>query len=391
MKKNLKRHVKGIVSYIALTFTAFILSASIAIPKNQTFFSNSDSYVVSSIAQNVSDYSGTHTLQANLFGTIPIKQVNVEVLPQTSLIPVGDVFGIKFFTKGVIVIGLSEIETENGFICPGNEAGLHKNDIITKVNGKEINTVEALALAVEQSNGKPLFVEFTHDGKTNYGEVLPCKNLSDGKYKTGIWVRDSTAGIGTMTYYNPKDGSFAGLGHGICDIDTGELMPLLRGTVVNVEISDIVKGKNGFPGELKGSFSSVKQGILTINSDFGVFGYLDSKPKMTTKEMAVAGRDDVLEGDATILVNADGKGVNEYSVRLSKINKRSYGTKCFVLEITDEKLLKMTGGIVQGMSGSPILQNGRIVGAVTHVFVNDPTRGYGIFIENMLAEAEKIK
>ena len=204
-------------------------------------------------------------------------------------------------------------------------------------------------------------------------------------------MRDSTAGIGTITYYNPNTGEFAGLGHGICDVDTGELMPLLSGVVVDVNINDIIKGKSGEPGELKGSFSSVKTGEIYKNSGLGVFGKLNSTPDSIKSPMKAAGREEVTEGDAVILVNPDGKGIREYSVNLSKIDKYSDGTKCFVIEVTDKELISLTGGIVQGMSGSPILQNGKLIGAVTHVLVNDPTKGYGIFIENMLSEAEKTK
>lgn len=394
-KKNLMLP-KGIIKYSTIYVFSLIFAVIIgicsSIPDNQTYFINSKASAVSSITQQDDNASGSYTVEARLFGKIPVKQVNVEIIPETHLIPVGDIFGVKFFTKGVIVIGTTEIESADGFINPAEKAGLKKKDIITKINGTEINTVEALAKAVENSKGKPLYAECIRDGETFNCEITPVLSLSDKKYKTGIWVRDSTAGIGTITYIDPENNSFAGLGHGICDIDTGELMPLLRGTVVDVEISNVIMGKSGEPGELKGTFDTEKKGVLIKNTDAGVFGILDSLPDNLMKPMQVGSKTEVCEGAATILVNADGKGVKEYTVNLSRIDKNSDGTKCFVVQITDQELISLTGGIVQGMSGSPIIQNDKFIGAVTHVLVDDPTKGYGIFLENMLSkDAESFK
>ena len=254
------------IIYICILFAAVIGVARSAIPSRQVYFGYDDASPVLNVEKNVS--GGSYTVTAKLFGTIPVKQVNVEVIPDLKLVPCGDVFGVKFFTKGVIVIGSTEIETENGFVSPAQAAGIEKNDIITEVNGTEINTVEALAEVVEKSKGKPLTVSYTRENQVYETTLTPQLSLSDKKYKTGIWVRDSTAGIGTLTYYNPQNGCFAGLGHGICDIDTGELMPLLRGTIVDVNITDIVKGKSGSPGELKGVFETDKTGALIGNTDF---------------------------------------------------------------------------------------------------------------------------
>ncbi len=388
---NKKRKTAWVIAYFAALVATAFLSVSIAIPGNQTYFSDSSSSAVSAVSDGVQTSAGSYTVTAKLFGVLPVKEVNVEILPETYLVPGGDVFGVKFFTKGVIVIGSTEIETDKGFIKPADISDIRKNDIINKVNGTEVNTVESLAEIIVNCEGKPLKIEYTRGGKTKSTELLPVRSKADNKYKSGIWVRDSTAGIGTITYYNPQTGEFAGLGHGICDVDTGDLMPLLCGTVVDVNITDIIKGKSGEPGELKGSFSSVKTGEIYQNTSLGIFGKLNSAPSTIKSPIKAAGREEVTEGDAVILVNPDGKGIKEYSVMLSKIDKYSDGTKCFVIEVTDKELISLTGGIVQGMSGSPILQNGKLIGAVTHVLVNDPTKGYGIFIENMLSEAEKIK
>lgn len=389
-KQKLKNKIKFITAYIAALYIAVMGAAVIAIPDSLTYFKDSEYFAASNIADKVSSYTGTLSAEAKLFGTIPVKNVSIEILPETKLMPVGDIFGVKFFTKGVIIIGTTDVESSDGFVNPAQIAGLSKNDIITKVNGHEINTVEALAKVIEDSAGKALNVEYTSAGETHTCKLTPVLSKADNKYKSGIWVRDSTAGIGTVTYYNPETGCFAGLGHGICDVDTGELMPLLRGIVVDVSISEVVKGKSGIPGELKGIFSHQKKGTLIGNTKAGVYGILDSAPASCSAAVSVAGREEVKEGPAVILSNPDGKGVKEYDIVLSKVNRHSDGTKCFVVEITDTELLELTGGIVQGMSGSPIIQNGKLIGAVTHVLVNDPTKGYGIFIENMLEAAQSV-
>lgn len=329
------------------------------------------------------------TVEAKLFGTIPIKKVDVKVISDTRLVPCGNVFGVKFFTKGVIVVKLADIETKNGFVSPAKNAGLCEGDIIQSINGIEVNTVEEMANAVENSHGGEMAVTYLRENEEKSCVMKPLLSLSDKKYKTGIWVRDSTAGIGTMTFYNPKTKSFAGLGHGICDVDTGLLMPLLSGSVVDVEITDIIKGRKGSPGELKGNFDTQKKGQIVDNTFHGVYGIMDNKPeKLMSESVEIGLRDELKTGSATILCELDEKGVREYEIEITKIKNDNDEGKNFIISVTDKDLLSKTGGIVQGMSGSPILQNGKLVGAVTHVLVNDPTRGYGIFIENMLEQTK---
>ena len=299
------------------------------------------------------------------------------------LIPGGEVFGVKFFTRGVIIVDTGVIETEDGGIDPAREAGIAKNDVIRKIDGHSVNTVEEVAEKIAHSDGSPLQCEICRGNHLFTAVLTPAKCRSDGTYKTGLWIRDSTAGIGTMTFYDASDGYFAGLGHGICDADTGTLMPLLAGTVVDVTLTDIVRGKAGCPGELKGSFSAEARGSLSDNTACGVSGYLYDIPKKADA-LPVADKSEVHDGDAVILSDIAGNGTESYTVRLSAIDRHASDTKCFSVEVTDERLLSVTGGIIQGMSGSPILQDGRLVGAVTHVLIGDPTKGYGIFAENML-------
>ena len=336
---------------------------------------------VSSNAQNI---DSEITVKAKLFGALPLKDVKVNVFEENALVPCGDVFGVKFFTKGVVIVKMSDIPTKDGKESPAEKAGLVTGDIIEKIDGAQINTVEAMAEIVENCKGKDLAVSYRRDGKEQTCVMTPVLSLSDKKYKTGLWVRDSTAGIGTMTYYNPKTGEFAGLGHGICDVDTGLLMPLLKASVVDVEITDIIKGRRGTPGELKGDFDKVKMGYITKNTKRGVYGIIN-KEEASSKAIPIGFSDELQTGKATILCELDADGVCEYDVEIVKINENGAKDKNFVIRVADENLIKKTGGIVQGMSGSPVIQNGKLVGAVTHVLVNNPEKGYGIFIENMLS------
>jgi stage IV sporulation protein B len=210
----------------------------------------------------------------------------------------------------------------------------------------------------------------------------------DKKYHIGLWVRDSTAGIGTLTFYDPKTSAFGALGHGITDIDTGLLMPVDSGEIIESSILGIKVGKSGVPGELKGVFiEDMRLGTIENNSEFGIYGKLSDNAanKITGKLYPIGLRSEIKEGPAVILSNIDGKSIAEFEIEIQKVSRQNInGSKGMIIKVTDQKLLEATGGIVQGMSGSPIIQNGKIIGAVTHVLVNDPTKGYGIFIEGML-------
>ncbi len=298
------------------------------------------------------------------------------------LIPGGMVFGVRFFTEGVLVVGIPDTSGS-----PAYAAGVRVNDVILKVNGVKVNDADQLSRAVDSEGGKA--VEFTcrREGREFTVNVTP--RLEESGYKTGIWVRDSGAGIGTVTFIDPGTGLFGGLGHGICDADTGKPMPLGRGVLLGVSINGITKGAAGDPGEIRGSFKPEKLGAVTGNTDRGIFGIYSEIPKSLYGAIPAAHKSEVRGGAATILCTlADGE-IREYKVELSSIDPTAEGGRCFTVKVTDPDLIAQTGGIVQGMSGSPIIQNGKLVGAVTHVLVGDPTRGYGIFIENMLAAAEK--
>ncbi|SDN32281.1 SpoIVB peptidase [Acetanaerobacterium elongatum] len=333
----------------------------------------------------------SYKTQLKMFGIIPIKDVNVSVVETRRVIPCGTPFGIKMFTDGVVVVGLTDIDNGSALVNPAKCAGIKLGDIITHVNGKEIGSNEDLAREVVNAEGEPLNVTVRRGSSCFDTMLTPEKAKSDGRFKAGIWVRDSSAGIGTVTFYDESSKLFGGLGHPVCDIDTGGILPLMSGEVVDVTITSVNKGLPGLPGELRGSFNGSKAaGYLITNSETGLYGMLNSSPS-SHSSVEVALKQQVHEGKATILSTIEGSEPIEYSIVIEKVNMNdSNPTKNLIVRITDERLLKASGGIVQGMSGSPILQDGMLVGAVTHVFVNDPTRGYGIFAENMLLSADSI-
>ncbi len=304
-------------------------------------------------------------------------------LKSTSRLMVGgEPFGIRLLEEGVLIVGLA------GQGCPASQAGIQKQDRILSINGKTVKSVKDVLSCIDGCEGKPLEVVYRHKGQELTCQILPERG-TDNQYKIGIWVRDNAAGIGTITYIDPETGAFGGLGHGICDADTGDLIPLSRGAILKTEIAGVVKGTEGSPGELKGYLQSEKIGVLQKNCERGVFGILSPTPAPKLEDMMeVAKRSEVHEGLAYLRCTLGGCEKQDYEVELSNIHFDNHGIKSFSIHVLDPKLIEKTGGIVQGMSGSPILQDGKLVGAVTHVLVGDPTRGYGIFLENMLEAME---
>ena len=303
------------------------------------------------------------------------------------LIPGGVPFGVKFSTEGVVVIGFYELEGLSSSQNPAYVAGLRPKDVIIKINGKQLTDCAELVKMVEECEGRALELTYLRGKNENTAKLVPAYSGAERRYKSGIWVKDHGAGIGTVTYIVPGSGEFGGLGHGICDGETGELIKLNSGVVMNVKINAVKKGVAGDPGEIKGSFLSDKTGTLRSNTECGVFGRLDHIPKNLGQAIPIALRNEVKCGEAKIISTlSDGKR-EEYKIEISSVNRDAKGSKSFIIKITDDRLINVSGGIVQGMSGSPIIQNGKLVGAVTHVMINDPTTGYGIFIENMLNAA----
>ena len=335
-----------------------------------------------------SDRNGSLKLDFRFFGLLPVRTVNVDVVSNKSLIACGNTVGVKLRLEGILVIGISDVQSNNKKIIPVKNTGIKPGNVITQINEKNVESIEELVSLVENNGGKPLRINYRAGNVIEETMVSPVKSSEDNKYHLGLWVRDSTAGIGTLTFYDEKTGRFGALGHGITDIDTGTLMSVKSGEILESSILGVKVGKSGMPGELKGVFTEgTKLGTIQTNTEIGIYGKLDklSSQRIDGKLYPVGVRADITEGPATILSNIDGKKIEEYDILIQKVSKQNLnGSKGMIIKITDQRLLNTTGGIVQGMSGSPIIQNGKIVGAVTHVLVNDPTRGYGIFIEAML-------
>ena len=349
----------------------------------------------SSEGEKISENVGTSNLEVSLFDAIKIKDVNVNVIPRTKVIPVGNIAGVKLYTSGVLVVGMSEIEgDDNKKYKPYENTGIEEGDTIIKVNDTHINSTDDLIETVNLSKGKDVKVKYIHEEETKECSMTPVKT-SNSDYKLGLWVRDSAAGVGTVTFYEPSSKTFGALGHGITDIDTNELINIASGEFITTRILDITKGESGNPGKIQGTVENQTNiGTISKNSRFGIYGKVDNLSSLdidVSKEMEVALREEIQTGKATILCSLDNQKPQEYEIEIEKIFKENnYDNKSMLIKITDERLLEKTGGIIQGMSGSPIIQNGKFVGAVTHVLVNNPQEGYAVFGDIMLKQAKEI-
>ena len=320
--------------------------------------------------------------QLKLFGIFPVKEVSLQPAEEIMLVPCGQPFGIRMLMDGVMVIGFGEVTAKAGGCCPAVSAGIQEGDMITEVNHETLHSSQDFRDLVADSQGMPLHLTVRREDTLQEITLKPEYSLTAQCWQTGIWVRDSTAGIGTMTYYDPSDGAFGGLGHPICDPDTGEMIPLASGTADSVTISGAIRGQAGIPGQLQGYFSSESPiGTLDCNQESGIFGHLD-EPLTDSPAVPMAFKQEITLGEAQILTTVEGTEPKPYTIEITSIDYTD-DTQNFIIEVTDKTLLETTGGIVQGMSGSPILQNGKLIGAVTHVFVSDPSTGYGIFAETM--------
>lgn len=386
------------IAGICIFLFAIILLGQFAIPKEVVIAENSkyeapkifgislftcNDPITSVGIVNTKALNDEKQVQVNLLNIIPVKRTNVKSVKRQYVVLGGEIFGIKLFTDGVLVVDAESVQSEGNTVNPAEKAGIKIGDIIKSVNGKNVYTNKALSEIIEKSNGEELQVTVVRGNDTLNVSFSSVKEDGTGKFKAGLWVRDSTAGIGTVTFYNPQNNSFGGLGHAICDIDTGEIMPMVNGEMAKAYVSGLYKSTNGCVGELCGVFTGERQGSLCINCEKGMYGFSDIIPQNQTVPIAL--ESEVKKGEAEIICTVDKNGPKSYKVEIVKLLKKTGEiNKDMIVKITDPELLSKTGGILQGMSGSPIVQNGMLVGAVTHVFINDPTQGYAIFADKML-------
>ncbi|MEE1003320.1 MAG: SpoIVB peptidase [Acutalibacteraceae bacterium] len=381
--------VVTISTFCSVCYYNTILPSNIVIYDNESVHFNTKLEVVAKNKKNIGAVSNlnnksleNYNSDLSLMGVIPVKSVNIRVVKQRYVALSGESFGIKIFTKGVMVVGMSDVKSDKGNINPAKNAGLKIGDIILKANGKEVNSNTELSEAINISGGKELKMTVKRDDDIFTTKFKPVLSSDTGTYKAGLWVRDSTAGLGTMTFYSTVNGAFAGLGHGIVDVDTGILLPINSGEIVKTEILSVTKSKKGSAGEICGAFTGETLGTLTENSSCGLYGYYKDF-EQSENLILIANKQDVKTGNAKIYTTLDNGEPKYYDCVIERVDYTNSEQKNLLVRINDERLIEKTGGIVQGMSGSPIIQNGQLVGALTNVFVNDPEKGYAVFAEEM--------
>jgi len=329
--------------------------------------------------------------EIKLLGVIPVKTATITQTEPSKVYVSGESFGIKLYTDGVIVVGTKDVQVSGGKCNPAKEAGLEKGDIIVSINGEKMVSSTQVEEVFNDNNGNEYKIKVKRNGNYKTFTLKPVYSQSEGKYKVGVWVRDSTAGIGTVTFYNPANSTIAALGHPITDVDTNEIMPILNGEAVQAKVTKLYKSRDGETGSLCCDFLSNSIGTLSLNSNCGIYGkYSCSVSDRKLYEVAVS--QEIEKGAAKLICTIDGSGPKEYSVEVIRVSYRENNSeKNMVIKVTDKELIQKTGGIVQGMSGSPIIQNGKLIGALTHVIVDNPEKGYAIFAEKMVAETDNVK
>ncbi|MGI6003979.1 MAG: SpoIVB peptidase [Christensenellales bacterium] len=339
---------------------------------------------------------GRSSAQLTLFGFIPIKEVAVEVLPQNEVVAGGQALGIALFTNGALVVGGSDIITADGTRSnPARDAGIVSGDVITHINGQPVRNADHVTQILNSIGSEEVQLQILREGEALTLNVKPVADAKDGRYRLGIWVRDSTAGIGTLSFYDAKQRAYGALGHGIVDVDTHQYLTVRQGEVSQIHVDGVIRGTPGTPGELYSEkiITDNPLGDIQVNNEYGIYGRTYHAPVQSTpSSMPVGLQSTVRLGKASILSTVGGRGTKAYDCEILRITPQGEpAQKSMIIRVTDPELLEITGGIVQGMSGSPIVQDGKIIGAVTHVFVNDPTRGYGVFIEWMLQQTMQVQ
>lgn len=389
--KNIKSFVLIIVLSILLAYVTNITSipASIILFEGEklnistiagiSINKKSELPIVSPVSTESIEYARTEKYEVSLLNSFTIKTMEANVIPKTKVIPVGTTVGLKLHTNGVLVVGMSEVKGNNNIKTkPYEKTDIKEGDMIIEVNGVPITCTEDLIDTVNASNGNNISIKYVRDEEVFFEDIIPIQT-SDSEYKLGLWVRDTAAGIGTISFYEPETKNFAALGHGILDIDTEELISISNGEITTANIVSINKGEKGIPGEIRGSLigqSSI--GMISKNTNLGIYGVLNNTGILNVSNentVDIGLREEIKEGKATVICSLENNKREEYEIEIQKIYVDNNSTnKSMVVKITDKRLLDKTGGIIQGMSGSPILQNGKLIGCLTHVLVSDPSK-----------------
>lgn len=409
MKNKYLRFAASVAIIVVLVFLAATINV-MSMPGNMEITDNSISqvslnnkswksnfiYKIDSSSKNSSKENSANPdkldINIKLFGVIPVKKVTLNIIPETRVIPGGQPIGVKISMDGILVVGFSDIDTKSGRKqSPAAVGGVEIGDRILEVNDCRINNCSELSDIINKNGDKTLKLKLCKNNENRIVNIKPVETNNLNEYKIGLWVRDSTAGVGTLTFYDPSTRIFGALGHPISDVDTGILLPIKDGKIYNAKIISVEQGVKGKPGELRGTFSGEDEiGILEKNTPAGIYGRITGKceKNIYNKPIPIATQNEVKEGPAKILTSIDGSEVKEYSIYIEKVTQQTKpNSKSMIIRVTDSELLAKTGGIVQGMSGSPIIQDGKLAGAVTHVFVNRPDMGYGVYIEWMIKES----
>ncbi|HIZ11594.1 MAG TPA: SpoIVB peptidase [Candidatus Eubacterium faecavium] len=392
------RLLNGAVAFAVAVIFAFVIYGNAAYP-DVFYVQNSSDHVIDNIyyltddSERSVDYQSAQSVgddnsNLTLLGIIPVKSETIKTVEENTVLVSGHSFGIKLYTDGVMVVGTKDITVNGKTVNPSEEAGVSVGDIIVSINGEKVYSSDRVSEILNDNNGKAFRIRINRNGEYRDLSLEPIYVDSEGAYKAGMWVRDSTAGIGTITFFNPSNSSVAALGHPITDVDTGEIMPILDGQAVETTVTSVTRSTSSETGSICCDFSNKEIGELSKNTTHGIYGsYTDETDLSKCCEYEVALPQEVQKGFCQIITTVDENGPKVYSAEITKINQND-DEKNMVIKITDEELIKITGGIVQGMSGSPIIQNGKLIGAITHVIVNNPLKGYAVFAQTMLEISE---
>lgn len=396
--RKLIRIADGVIASFLVVIFAFVIYGSTALPSELNISSDADKtiarlYSVSSVSEKSVDYQsadavGENKSELNFLGIVPVKEESIKNVSEKKVYVSGQSFGIKLYTNGVIVVGTKDITVNGKTVNPAKQAGIEVGDVIVSINSQKVYSSDRVQQILNDNNGRSFEICINRGGDYKTVTLVPVYSDSEGCYKAGMWVRDSTAGIGTITFYNPSNSTVAALGHPITDVDTGKIMPILNGEAVETMVTSVAKSSPNETGSVCCEFLSQTIGTLKENTNQGVYGkYNEGVDLSQYHEYSVAKKQEVEKGFCQIITTVDESGPQVYSAEITKIYYNDE-EKNMIIKITDDKLIKKTGGIVQGMSGSPIIQNGKLIGAITHVIVSEPKKGYAVFAETMLEISE---